>query len=269
MDPNAHRSRGRNAGADAYWQRRFFTLVAGLGVVGLLAWACSGVASGGNSSHQAGPSRPSPADYGSTGSGTPSPSPTVTATTPASPSASPAASPSGSPSGTPSASGRAAQARPAQTPRAPSGPTACPASGLVLTLVTSKPSYGPADTPAFQVDIVSTGTATCLLDTGPAALRLLVLHGSQLAYNSAACLQGARRHVISLHRGVPVVTSMAWNKHLTVTGCRTTVMAATNRTYSAVVQAGGARSPRSSFRLTGAPATARTSARNQPTAKAR
>ena len=135
-----------------------------------------------------------------------------------------------------------------------STPPPLAASGLVLTLVTRKPSYGPADTPAFQVDIVSTGTATCLLDTGPAALRLVVLHGSDLAYNSAACLQGARRHVISLHRGVPVVTSLAWNKHLTVTGCRTAVMAATNRTYSAVAQAGGTRSPRSSFRLAGAPA---------------
>jgi hypothetical protein len=33
------------------------------------------------------------------------------------------------------------------------------------------------------------------------------------------------------------------------------VAAATNRTYSAVIQAGGAQSPRSSFRLTGNPAT--------------
>ena len=57
MDPNAHRSGGR-PGADAYWQRRFFTLLAGLGVIGLLAWACSGVASGGNSSHSSSSGQP-------------------------------------------------------------------------------------------------------------------------------------------------------------------------------------------------------------------
>ena len=41
----------RNAEADAYWQRRFFTLIGGLAVIGLVAWAVSGVASGGKSSN--------------------------------------------------------------------------------------------------------------------------------------------------------------------------------------------------------------------------
>ena len=158
------------------------------------------------------------------------------------------------------------QARPGQAAQPASGPTACPAADLVLTLTATKASYGPEDTPAFQVDIVSTGTAPCTLDTGPAALRLVVRHGTTVAYDSATCLHGARRHVISLRRGVPVITSMAWNKHQTAAGCRTTVIAASNRTYSAVAQGGGARSPRSSFRLAGAPATAKAGA---PAAKSR
>jgi hypothetical protein len=252
MDPNANRSRGRSPRADPYWQRRFFTLIAGLGVVGLLAWACSGVASGGNSASSSG--RPSSAAYSST-----SATPTSPAPSSPSPSASPSrslslpATPKTSPS--PSASSRAAQAKPAQ--KAAAGPVACPAADLVLTLTASQTSYGSAATPAFQVDIVSTDAATCTLDTGPAALRLVVLHGSSVAYNSATCLHGARKHVVSLHRGVPVVTSMAWNKHETAPGCPTTVLAATNRTYVAVAQAGGAQSPQSSFRLTGTPATAK------------
>jgi hypothetical protein len=87
-----------------------------------------------------------------------------------------------------------------------------------------------------------------------------VLHGSSVAYSSTACLRGAKRHVVSLRRGVPVITSMSWNKRQTVTGCLNTVAAATNRTYSAVIRAGGAQSPRSSFRLTGNPATPPTAA---------
>jgi hypothetical protein len=244
MDPNAHRSGGR-PGADAYWQRRFFTLLAGLGVVGLLAWACSGVASGGNSSHGSGSRQP--AAYST---------PTATSASPALVSPAPSASPKVAPSSSasPSASRRAAQAKPTKKAAA-SGPVACPAADLVLTVTPSAASYGSKATPTFQVDIVSTGTTPCNLDTGPAALRLDVLHGSSVAYSSTACLRGAKRHVVSLRRGVPVITSVSWNKHQTVTGCLKTVAAATNRTYGAVVRAGGAQSPRSSFRLTGNPAT--------------
>jgi hypothetical protein len=140
----------------------------------------------------------------------------------------------------------------------------CPAGDVVLTVTASQPSYGPQATPAFQVDIVSTDTATCTLDTGPEGLKLVVQHGSTVAYNSASCQQGAKRHVISLRRGVPVVTSMTWDKHETVSGCSPTVMAATSRTYSAVAQDDGARSPGVSFRLTGAPA-ARPAQKVKPT----
>jgi hypothetical protein len=46
MDPNVQRNEEQNAPADAYWRRRFFALVGGLGVVGLLIWACSGLVGG-------------------------------------------------------------------------------------------------------------------------------------------------------------------------------------------------------------------------------
>ena len=250
MDPNAHRSGGRSPGADAYWQRRFFTLLAGLGVIGLLAWAASGMIGGGNSAHAAGSGQPSSAAYS-----TPTAAPTSPAPVSSAPSASPTAAPSASatPSPSTSVSARAAQAKPRQ--KAATGPVACPAADLLLTVTPRAASFGSKAAPAFQIDIVSTDTSPCHLDTGPAALRLEILHGSSVAYNSAVCLNGAKRHVISLRRGVPVITSMTWDKHETVNGCLSTVAAATNRTYSAVIQAGGAQSPRSSFRLTGKPAT--------------
>ena len=258
MDPNAQRGRGnRNPGADAYWQRRFFTLIGGLAVIGLLVWAVSGVASGGKSSNS-GSSGPAAAGYTSS-AGTPSPAAPVTSA-PASPSPSPSASPSPSvspsASATKSASARAsAKASPAQ---AATAPTACPAADLVLTLVASQGSYGPSVNPSFQLDIVSTSSATCLLDTGAGSLKLVVSHGSAAAYDSAACLSGTKRHVVSLRRGVPVVTSMGWDKHETVNGCSATVMAAAGRTYGAVAQAGGAQSPRVSFKLAAAAASSST-----------
>lgn len=255
MDPNADRSRGgRPPGADAYWQRRFFTLVAGLGVVGLLAWAFSGMASGGGQpSHSSGSGGSSSATYASTAAGPPAPAGSVT-TAPASPSPSPSPSPSASATTSPSA-----KSSPARKAAAAGAPAACPASDLVLTLTASAASYGPSATPSFQLDIVSTSSANCLVDTGSDRLELVVTHGSAVAYNSASCLQGGQRHVVSLRRGVPVVTSMSWNKHQTTSDCSATVMAATGRTYSAAAQAGGAQSPGVTFRLTGAPASSSSS----------
>jgi hypothetical protein len=259
MDPNARGSGGgRPPGADAYWQRRFFTLIAGLGVIGLLAWAFSGMASGGGkSSHSSGSSGPSSAAYATTAAGTPTPAVSVS-TAPATPSLS--ASPSTSPSASPSASAtkRASAAASSPAKKAAGAPTACPASDLVLTLTASASSYSPSATPSFQLDIVSTDSANCLVDTGSGGLKLVVTHGTAVAYNSASCLQDAQRHVVSLRRGVPVVTSMSWNKQQTTSDCSTTVMAATNRTYSAVAQTGGAQSPGAPFRLTPAPASAST-----------
>ncbi len=273
MDPNAQRSRGRAREADAYWQRRFFTLVAGLGVIGLLAWACSGVAGGKPASPASGSGQVSAAAYGSAAAGQPaggrpaggagaaSPAPSASSSVPVS--ASPG-SPSASPAG--SAAQRAASGRPA-TPasgtgksrpvQAAAGNAACPAAGIVLTLLASKPSYGPHDQPRFQIDVVSTDVPACTFDTGPEALRVVVMHGGQAAWNSGACLHGVPPHVISLRRGVPVVLSIAWDRRLTATGCRPTIMAATNRTYVAVAQAGAAQSPWQSFRLTGSAAAGR------------
>jgi hypothetical protein len=255
MDPSAGGSRGgRPPGADAYWQRRFFTLIAGLGVIGLLAWAFSGMASGGGkSSHSSGSGGPSSAAFATTAAGTPTPAVSMS-TAPASPS--PSASPSASPS--PSATKRASAAASSPAKKAASAPTACPASDLVLTLTASASSYSPSATPSFQLDIVSTDSADCLVDTGSAGLKLVVTHGTAVAYSSASCLQGAKRHVVSLRRGVPAVTSMSWNKQQTTSDCSATVMAATNRTYSAVAQTGGAQSPGATFRLTPAPAASST-----------
>lgn len=263
MDPNAHRSRGRNDEADAYGRRRFFALVAGLGVIGLLAWACSGVASGGGSSRGAGVSgHASSAAYGSAAGGqqaggaavpalSPSAQPTVSVSLP-SPSPPISVSPvqrSSAPS-TPAASSAApaGHSHPAKA-AAGTGTGACPAADIVLTLLASKASYAPNETPTFQIDIVSTDVAACTIDLGPEALRVVIMHGNQQAWNSGACLNGATSHVSDLRRGVPVVMSMAWNRHLTKPGCPMTIVAATHRTYVAVAQGGGAQSPAQSFKL--------------------
>jgi hypothetical protein len=103
--------------------------------------------------------------------------------------------------------------------------------------------------PTFQIDVVSTDNATCTFGIGPRSLRVLVMHGSQLAWNSGACLQEAASRVTQLRRGVPVVVPVVWNRRLSAGGCSSPVLAASQRTYVAAAQSGAVESPGRAFRL--------------------
>ncbi len=252
MNPNAPRSRSRNAGADAYWRRRFFTLVAGLGVLGLLAWAFSG----GGTPHQtaAGPAGGGnvPAAYGTAVPGQPA----GTAVTPtADPdqasiplSSSPTAS--ATPSATKTRKSTAASARhKRQKPKATVGRHACPARDLVLTLLLSKTSYGPGQEPKFQIDIVSTDAAECTLNVGRESLRILITSESRANWDSGACLRGATAHVETLRRGIPSAVSIVWDRKLRASGCSAGLVTARNGRYVAMAVSGSVTSQAKGFRL--------------------
>jgi len=264
MDPNVQRNEEQNAPADAYWRRRFFALVGGLGVVGLLIWACSGLVGGKPASQTTGTGqagKAAAAAYGSGAATSPaaepgvtSPAPSVTSSgltsgAPASPTTSPARS--GRSAATAAPSGTAASPAPSAsgTGRATAAASTCPPADIVLTLLPSKASYGPHAMPTFQIDVVSTDNATCTFGIGPKSLRVVVTHGSQLAWNSGACLQDGASRVTQLRRGVPVVVPVGWNRHLNAEGCSATVLAASPRTYVAAAQSGAVESPGQAFRL--------------------
>jgi hypothetical protein len=260
MDPNALRSRGRNDEADAYWRRRFFTLVAGLGILGLLAWAATG-AVGGKAAHQTAGSGPggngnlSAAAYGSAAPGQPAgvagspsspPSAQASVSLPASPTPSATAS-----ARTPQTRKKAAAGQPAKAKPAAGQPGgACPARDIVLTLSVSKPVYGRGAHPAFLIDIVSTdAAAVCAFDIGRKSLRILITGGTRATWDSGACLRGATAHVQELRRGVPSVVSIVWDRHLRAAGCTTAEVAATPGRYQAMAVSGSVTSPARAFTL--------------------
>jgi hypothetical protein len=259
MDPNASRRGGRSDEADAYWRRRFFALVAGLGVVGLLAWATSG-AVGGKTPHQAadsaadGSGNASAAAYGSaapgdpTGvAGLPSGQPSAPATASISPSATPHATASPSPAQKKSPASQQAKGKSAATTGKAGG--GCPARDIVLTLSVSKPAYGPGAHPVFQIDIVSTDATQCAFNTGRTSLRVLITGGTRATWDSGACLRGATAHVEYLRRGVPAVASIGWDRLLRPAGCTTAEVAATPGDYQAMAVSGSVTSPARSFVL--------------------
>jgi hypothetical protein len=256
MDPNALRSRGRNGEADAYWRRRFFTLVAGLGILGLLAWATSG-AVGGKTAHQtagsgqSGNGNVSAAAYGSAAPGQP-------AGTAGTPSALPSAQGSVSLPASPTPSATASQAQkkpaagqPAKVKAKPAGPPGgvCPAQDIVLTLSVSKPAYARGARPVFLIDIVSTDAAACAFDTGRKSLRVVITGGTRATWDSGACLRGATAHVEHLRRGVPSVVSIVWDRRLRPAACTTAEVAAPAGRYEAMAVDGSAVSPARAFTL--------------------
>lgn len=256
MDPNALRSRGRNGEADAYWRRRFFTLVAGLGILGLLAWATSG-AVGGKAAHQtagsgqSGNGNVSAAAYGSAAPGQP-------AGAAGTPSAPPSAQGSVSLPASPTPSATASQAqkkpaagRPAKAEAKPAGQPGgvCPARDIVLTLSVSKPAYARGARPVFLIDIVSTDAAACAFDTGRKSLRVVITGGTRATWDSGACLRGATAHVEHLRRGVPSVVSIVWDRRLRPAACTTAEVAAPAGRYEAMAVDGSAVSPARAFTL--------------------
>jgi hypothetical protein len=265
MDPNARRSRGRNAEADAYWRRRFFTLVAGLGVLGLLAWATTG-AVGKPAQQPGGPGssgngNESVAAYGSAvpgqppgGAGQPAGvagSPTGLPSAQASVSLAASATPSATPSATASAKAPQAQkkAAPGQQANSKAAAGGCPARDIVLTLAVSKTVYRGRALPAFQIDIVSTNPGPCAFNAGRTALRVLITGGTRATWDSGACLRGATPHVEYLQRGVPSVASIVWDRHLRPAGCTTPEVTAPAGQYQVIAVSGSVVSPAKTFVL--------------------
>ena len=253
----------------AYWWRRAVTLVAGLGVLGLLAWALS---SGGGK--PPGTPRTTPDSGSMSAAAYPSgqaPSATPSATSSATSSASANAavpgltSPgiSGLPSASASASGSSSSAakKPAANDKssgtgsaAASGTSVqrggpCPSDALVLSLFASQPSYPSGQDPKFTLDAVSTDPGMCTFDVSPAQLDLVVMSSGRVIWDSADCARGGQTQQDKLTRGVPVQESFAWNRTITLPGCVTLASSARLGTYTAQVRAGAVASEALTFRL--------------------
>jgi len=250
---------------DTYWRRRIATLVAGLGVLGLLAWAFSG-----------GGGKPTPTPSNSPASGAltyPSvqasagPGAGTSAGTNTGVSAGPGArtgtgadaavpglgshGTSGLPSATTSPAARSARASDsarsratdsasaAQSGTAKSGPAPasepggrCSANSVVLSLFSGSRSYRSAQDPQFGVNAVSTAPGSCTFDVGPGQLHLVVMSAGRVIWDSADCARGGTQ-TVKLTRGVPVQEYFTWNRSITLPGCVTLASSAGPGSYQA------------------------------------
>jgi hypothetical protein len=260
---------------DPYWRRRIATLAAGLGVLGLLAWAFS---SGGG--------KPAPVPQNSPAAGVlsapPYPSVPASASGPgpgpsgvagsASPSAGAYAAVPGvarqGTSGLPSATSRPAgksagksgkttgkSARSTPSARAaraaantePDG--RCSPDSVVLSLFSGSRSYRPGQNPQFGVNVVSTAPGTCTFDLSPARLHLVVMSAGRVIWDSADCGRGGGTQLSKLTRGVPVQEYFTWNRAITLPGCVTLASSARPGSYQALARTPAVSSGTFSFKL--------------------
>jgi hypothetical protein len=235
---------------DTYWRRRAVTLAAGLGLIGLLAWAVSG-----------GGGKPAPHDAPASGALSAPASPSTLASTSASSAASGADAavpgltspgPSGLPSAKASTTGSSAgsstspatrssrSAGPRSTSSASAAQAAstqsggrCSPSAVVLSLFSSSRSYPAGRNPEFGVDAVSTAPGTCTFGLGPAQLHLVVMSAGRVIWDSADCARGNGAQTARLTRGVPVEEYFTWNRAITLPGCVTLASSARPGSYQA------------------------------------
>ncbi len=283
MDGNAYRDDSDTDQPDAYWRRRVITLVAGLTLLGLLAWAFSG---GGKpastapksaratgilpAAYSGAPTSPSPA-VGRSGAvpAASLPSPSVTSSGPGQPgsgktaggrSAAPAAA-SGQAAAA-AASGQAAAAAGtgvggvgtgAGGASATSGGVepggGCSPGAVVLSLFSARPDYYAGQYPEFDVYAVSTASRACSFDVSPAKLHVLVMSSGRVIWDSADCTRSEPNRSAELSRGVPAQESVTWNRTISLPGCVTLVSAARPGTYQVQARDATVASPVGTFRL--------------------
>jgi hypothetical protein len=244
MGMNAPRDQQRAPQPDVFWRRRVVALALGIAILGLLAWAVSGVVGGSTVTGQT-------ADVGHvTKSGAARAGPPATAS-------GGRATAQASARGTPSA--RSHTPGPTQSP-APTHKAvttahngdSCPAGDVVISLMAAQDSYGAQVPPQFEIAIVSTAAKTCTFDVGAKSVQLVIKSGSARVWGSSDCPAGAGSQIAELARGVPAVLRISWDRKTSVPGCRLARAPALPGTYTATAYSGQLSSATMVFVLRGA-----------------
>ncbi len=238
--PRRSADQPKSAGqVNLYWRRRVIALVAGLGMLALVAWTVNGALGGGGAKQVTDLSQTASQHPSAPASGSARATPAA-AVGSASRVAKPAPSPSSSATpGTSGKHGAAATGHPAgrRGRKTAAAPGPCPGSDLVLSLFSARYSYPAHTRPQFSVNVVSTAPGRCTANLGPAQLHLVIRAGQSQVWDSAGCARPTAQ-ATTLARGVPAAVQITWNGRTSLPGCRPVHRAARPGTYSATAYTG-------------------------------
>lgn len=119
----------------------------------------------------------------------------------------------------------------------------------MLSLSSSQNSFGSRELPVFDADVVSTSARTCTFNVGAKYLTLVIMAGPTRIWGSADCAEGRGSLVTDLHRGVPTVLPISWDRETSSPGCEIGSARVRAGTYTATVTAGADVSNTETFRL--------------------
>jgi len=259
---------GESAGT--YWRRRFIVLVIGLIAFGLAAWGVStAVAVTAPARHPGGRSAGTRQQPGSGPAQTPKTTDRTEksrTTSPGHPRRSrPATSGRSGTSGGRSsakgphqsqASGAGAQTLPTSTDPAGQAnghgtilPAFCAEHAIVLSLFTGQTDFGPGQSPAFDINVVSTQQPECSFNLGSQHIALVIKEGPARIWSSADCAAGKTGLIAALKRGVPTVLTMSWNRATSAPGCASRATPVPAGVYTAIAVDGELSSVPVTFRL--------------------
>jgi hypothetical protein len=229
----------------AYWRRRFFILCGGVVALGVCAWLFPGARQ--PSAHEAAAARASMA--------------ALARQQALPPDASGPAWPRPSESASPTAAAKPASIihprKTAAKPRATYRPSAVPASGaapctpadIVLSLLTSQPSYTKGAWPSFSVYAVSMSAGACTLMYGTGSVQVVVTRHGQVVWDSATCKPSTVK-AVQFTPGVPQVLALVWNPEVRQpAGCAGSLPSGSSGTLDAVAMSHGQSSPVRAFTL--------------------
>ncbi|HUC56547.1 MAG TPA: hypothetical protein VMA95_04045 [Streptosporangiaceae bacterium] len=238
--------------AGTYWRRRFVMLVLGFAAFGLAAWGLSAVlaVSTGSGGSPATGHRTDSVRQGGHHKAHPAKS--------ASPSRQRGRS--GKDAGTDTGKHASGSDRSAVKPATRQGagqatghgqilPAFCARRNIVLSIFTGQTQFGPGQTPAFDVNVVSTQIPECTFNIGSQHLALVIREGPALIWNSADCAAGAGELDAALKRGVPTVLAISWNRQTSAPGCSVRTTRVPPGVYTAYATEGDITSQPVTFRL--------------------
>lgn len=155
-----------------------------------------------------------------------------------------------------------ATSSPQETSAAAGGPTSraasasaaasgagCTPGSIVLSLFTSRASYGQSAPPQFDVYAVSTASTPCQMAYGAGSVRVVVTRHGQVVWDSAACGSPAAKPA-QFQLGVPQLLTVTWDRAARIPpGCAGLLSPGAWGTFDVVAMAAGRSSQVRTFTL--------------------
>lgn len=131
----------------------------------------------------------------------------------------------------------------------PTGPVACAAADLTVTLTADGRTFPAGTAPTFALAVTNTGATSCTLDASEANREVLITSGADRIWSSLDCLAAPAESLQLLDAGGRYDATIPWSRVRSAEGCPADLAEPRPGTYTAVATMLGATSATAVFDL--------------------